>query len=85
MGDWRWGGAVAVLRDRVVVATRPGLTSNGLAWTFDRNAGWARAPMASRLNEVAGLLLSVAQVEHIHRVGNPDVMTSLAELHLQLQ
>lgn len=42
----RWGGAVAVLRDRVVVATRPGLTSNGLAWTFDRNAGFARAPMA---------------------------------------
>ena len=42
----RWGGAVAVLRDRVVVASRPGLNSNGLAWTFDRNAGYARATLA---------------------------------------
>jgi hypothetical protein len=42
----RWGGAVAVLRDRVVVATRPGLNSSGLTWTFDRNAGYAPAPIA---------------------------------------
>ena len=32
-----------------------------------------------------GLLLAVTQIEHVHRVRDPEVVAGLTELHLQLQ
>ena len=75
-----------------MTATRP-LRPTFRQSKFDRGSNvlvrvhvYRRRRMKSRLPPQARrLLLTITQIEHIHRVSDPDVVARLAELHLQLQ